>query len=93
MTRSVPLTMKVPFDRHERHIAHIDVLLLDILDRLGLGVRHIPHEGIADQPAPETVFPPLIAHKKHRADSERHQRADGGENRADQPGQLCSHSG
>ena len=40
MTRSVPLTMKVPFDRHERHVAHVDVLLLDVLDRLraGLGI-------------------------------------------------------
>jgi hypothetical protein len=38
MTRSVPLTMKVPFIRHERHVAHVDVLLLDVLDRLRLGV-------------------------------------------------------
>ena len=38
MTRSVPLTMKVPFDRHERHVAHVDVLLLDVLDGLGAGL-------------------------------------------------------
>ena len=25
--------------RHERHVAHVDVLLLDVLDRAGLGVR------------------------------------------------------
>ena len=28
----------VPFDRHERHVAHIDVLLLDVLDRAGAGL-------------------------------------------------------
>ena len=45
MTRSVPLTMKVPFDRHERHVAHVDVLLLDVLDglRARVGV-HIEHD-------------------------------------------------
>ncbi len=35
MTRSVPLMMKVPFARHERHVAHVNVLLLDIEDRAG----------------------------------------------------------
>ena len=38
MTRSVPLMTNVPFDRHERHVAHIDVLLLDVLDRAGAGL-------------------------------------------------------
>jgi len=33
MTRSVPLMMKVPFVRHERHVAHVDVLLLDVAGR------------------------------------------------------------
>ena len=30
--------MKVPFSRHERHVAHVDVLLLDIEDGAGLGL-------------------------------------------------------
>ena len=45
MTRSVPLMTKVPFERHERHVAHVDVLLLDVLDRLGAGLLvHIEHD-------------------------------------------------
>ena len=45
MTRSVPLMTKVPFDRHERHVAHVDVLLLDVLDRLGARLLvHIEHD-------------------------------------------------
>ncbi len=56
MTRSVPLTMKVPFVGHERHVAHVDVLLLDVLDRPGAGLlvdiehdqaqRHLERRGI-----------------------------------------------
>ena len=38
MTRSVPLTMKVPFIVMKRHVAHVDVLLLDVLDGLGAGL-------------------------------------------------------
>ena len=38
MTRSVPLTMKVPFIVMKRHVAHVDVLLLDVLDGLRAGV-------------------------------------------------------
>jgi hypothetical protein len=31
--------------RHERHVAHVDVLLLDVLDRLGAGVGiHVEHD-------------------------------------------------
>ena len=31
--------------RHERHVAHVDVLLLDVLDRLGAGLLvHIEHD-------------------------------------------------
>ena len=31
--------------RHERHVAHVDVLLLDVLDGLGAGIRvHIEHD-------------------------------------------------
>jgi hypothetical protein len=45
MTRSVPLTMKVPFDGHERHVAHVDVLLLDVLDGAGAGLFvHFEHD-------------------------------------------------
>ena len=33
MTRSVPLMMNVPLARHQGHVAHIDVLLLDVADR------------------------------------------------------------
>ena len=42
--------------RHERHVAHVDVLLLDVLDRLGLGLgidvehdeaqRHLERRGV-----------------------------------------------
>ena len=32
MTRSAPLMMKVPLLGHQRHVAHIDVLLLDVGD-------------------------------------------------------------
>jgi hypothetical protein len=48
--------MKVPFIGHERHVAHVDVLLLDVLDRLGAGLlvdiehdqaqRHLERRGI-----------------------------------------------
>ena len=37
MTRSVPLITNVPFMRHQRHVAHVDVLLLHVLDGLGTG--------------------------------------------------------
>ena len=38
MTRSVPLTMKVPLLVIKRHFAHVDFLLLDVLDRLRAGL-------------------------------------------------------
>ena len=45
MTRSVPLMTNVPFDRHKRHVAHIDVLLLDVLNRARAGLLvHIEHD-------------------------------------------------
>ena len=39
MTRSVPLTMKVPLLGHERDLAEVDLLLLDVLDRAGAALR------------------------------------------------------
>ena len=49
MTRSVPLTMKVPFIVIKRHVAHIDVLLLDVLDGprggVGIDVEHDEAQG------------------------------------------------
>ena len=39
MTRSVPLTMKVPFWRHQRNVAEEDFLLLHVAQGLDAGLR------------------------------------------------------
>ena len=64
MTRSVPLMMNVPFSVIKRHVAHIDVLLLDIENRagfrFGIDLEHdqakgdLHRRGIGD--APLTAF-------------------------------------
>jgi hypothetical protein len=41
MTRSVPLMMNVPFVRHQRDLAEVDLLLLDVADRPGTPVSSL----------------------------------------------------
>ena len=48
MTRSVPLTMKVPFWRHQRNVAEEDFLLLDVAEALDAGLRILVVDGEAD---------------------------------------------
>ena len=51
MTRSVPLMTKVPLAGHQRHVAHVDVLFLDVADRARAGVLvDIPHRPGARSP-------------------------------------------
>ena len=52
ITRSVPLMKKVPLPVHQGHVAHVDVLLLDIDDRLGFGVGIDLERGQAQRDAP-----------------------------------------